>query len=377
MTSNVPPLTSATRNQRSETDTKAAIEDRLRHYDDQSAAERAMLALDAGRMGTWRWDIVNKTITADPQGATHMGLDYNAQPWGEEVGYQVIHPDDLEWVGERSQAALEGADQYEAVFREAPREDLGPDQPVFWLGVRGRVTKRAADGSPLEMIGVNWDATGEKQQEEKLRFLAGEMDHRIRNAFAIVQAMIGLGSRQSTDIKTFTNTLRQQVQAMADTHAISAKLAREDTQTTAMGLNAILSQALKPWLNSKGPRAIRAKVSLNCPDDITLHPRVMSSMAMILYELTTNATKYGAMSASGGELAVQVKANDAGGFTLTWQEDLSKIAPEQRGKPLSDDDWVGGFGATLLNQCAITLQAELVRDVTPDGVRYAVTVPAH
>ena len=343
---------------------------RLSLYDNSLAAERALLALDAGRMGSWRWDLVKGEITGDPNAAKLLRLDYDAQPWPEATGYGTIHPDDFNWVTARSMQALEKTDVYEAVFRSLTGTRPDGTQDYIWLGVRGRVTQRDADGKPLEMLGVNWDATAEKLMEERLKMMASEMDHRIRNAFAIVQALVNVGSRMAEDVPSFAATLREQVRAMADMHMLSARSARQEMgETRAVTVREVLEQSLKPWLGQDKPVGEGVTVTIDVVSDCLLPPGKVSTLGMLVYELTTNAMKYGALGLPGGRLAVRVEQRSDDRIEILWHE----TRPD--GLRFATPPREAGFGRTLVDYCAQTPRGDLERDLSETGIRYRLVMP--
>ena len=353
---------------------------RLEHYDDRQAAMRAMLALDAGRMGSWRWNIADGTVTGDPFVADLLNMDPDAQPWAVDQVFASMHPDDLPRVQAEVKKALNGADIYDVEFRDTVTNPETGEDGLRWLGARGRVTMRAADGAPLEMIGVNWDATAQKTHEQRLAMLAGEMDHRVKNAFAVIRALINLGERMPGNKKAFAETLRSQVQAMADAHAISAKLARE-TETPSMPVPVadILASALAPWLGSDGrtsdPEA-RVAVRIEAAQDVTVAPRDVSAVAMLAYELATNATKYGPLGEAGGQVTTRVTREADGDTVLHWIEETAAPAIRRQAVEEETEGMAAGFGSMLIQHCVATLRGRVKREMTPTGLHFDLTIPA-
>ena len=83
---------------------------------------------------------------------------------------------------------------------QVSRED---DDAPRWLGGRGKVIELAGDESPKTMVGVNWDITQRKRQEHSLALSAMEMDHRVKNSFAIMRALVSIGQRSATDLDSY------------------------------------------------------------------------------------------------------------------------------------------------------------------------------
>jgi PAS domain S-box-containing protein len=120
------------------------------------------LALDAGRVGEWNWDLVAGRLTCSPLCKSLYGLPADA-----EVTYErylaTVHPDDRAGVQAALKKAVETRSDYEIEKRV-----IWPDGSMHWNVERGRVFCDA-DGQPLRMIGVTMDVTEHKQPEEALR----------------------------------------------------------------------------------------------------------------------------------------------------------------------------------------------------------------
>lgn len=132
----------------------------------RESEERLRIALEAGRMGTWDWDLLAgrlrwseglERIYGFPSGSFGGTLD-------EFLG--AIHPEDRKAVMARITADLEGRTEHHAEFRI-----LRPDGSLCWIERRGQILLDEA-GRPVRMIGVSMDVTERKRNEEEMRLLA-------------------------------------------------------------------------------------------------------------------------------------------------------------------------------------------------------------
>ena len=126
-----------------------------------ASEERLRLALAAGRMNAWDWDLVTDRIECSENAAEF---------WGIEVGQAsdflaVVHPDDLEVLAGAVQDAAAARAPYDATYR------LIKDGAVRWMQSRGRV-ELGADGQPVRVLGVTVDITDHKAAQEALQLLA-------------------------------------------------------------------------------------------------------------------------------------------------------------------------------------------------------------
>ena len=122
----------------------------------QEAEYRQRLALDAGRMGTWDWDIEHGRVTWDARQQELFGFapgEYDGHP---DTFFSRVHPDDVEMLRQRVDESVKMGGDYEAEFRIRQR----PDQ-VRWVAGRGRLI-RDFTGRPIRMVGVNFDQTDRK-----------------------------------------------------------------------------------------------------------------------------------------------------------------------------------------------------------------------
>ncbi|GGY55582.1 sensor histidine kinase [Parvularcula lutaonensis] len=332
------------------------------------AASRATLALAAGKMGSWEWDIEGGTVTGDPIVGTYFELDDVPQPWPVERIFKAMHPDDEAAVRKAVEAALDDDVEYHTEFRIA----RGANQPELWLGARGRVVARAEDGRALRMLGVNWDMSEEKEHERKLGMLASEMDHRVKNAFAVMRALIRLASKSAVDVQSLASTLEAQAIAMAEAHALSAKLSHSEGSSGNVPLQDILNTALKPWMERPADNG-SVTVSIDSPENIVLPSAMISPVAMLVYELATNAAKHGPLGERGGKLEVAITQKD-GKITFIWNEYTGDAPVGGRAIP-ADALESRRFGSVLVQQCASTLGAETERALTPDGLRFRMVIP--
>ncbi len=124
------------------------------------------MALEAGRMGTWDWDIPGRRISWSPTLERLHGLEPGSFG-GTFDDYQAdMHPEDRERVLAAIQEAVSRRRNYAVEYRI-----VRPDGAVRWLEARGRLFLDD-DGEPVKMAGVCSDVTERKRGEEVLRFTA-------------------------------------------------------------------------------------------------------------------------------------------------------------------------------------------------------------
>jgi PAS domain S-box-containing protein len=133
--------------------------------------ERLRIAIDAGRIGAWEWNIPENRITWSERIYEFHGVKPGEYDGTMESFAKLIHPEDLPMVQQAIEKAMKGDEGYQLSFRA-----LHSDGAIHWLETSGRVM-RDAEGKPQRMLGAVMDITERKQVqarliegEERLRF---------------------------------------------------------------------------------------------------------------------------------------------------------------------------------------------------------------
>jgi two-component sensor histidine kinase len=176
------------------------------------------------------------------------------------------------------------------------------------------------------------ERTAEIQAGEiRLRLLAQEVDHRAKNALAVVQAALRLTPMH--DAAAYAKAIEGRVAALARAQTLLA----EDRWRGA-SLQALLEGELAAFVSlrgdSTGPRA-----ELRGPP-VLLPPALTQPLAMALHELATNAVKYGALSVATGQVTVSWRIT-GGRLVLHWAEAGGPTVADSPRKP--------GFGSRVLD----------------------------
>lgn len=135
----------------------AAVVTQLRHAEDaqRQSHERLEIALQAGNMGAWKWDINTGAVTWTSTLETIHGLPPGGFPGTFEAFQRDIHPDDRNYVVGTIRSILENPN--DSTYRTGYRI-IRPNGELAWLEATGQVV-RDSNGKPLAMTGVCSDAT--------------------------------------------------------------------------------------------------------------------------------------------------------------------------------------------------------------------------
>lgn len=182
--------------------------------------------------------------------------------------------------------------------------------------------------------------------------LAREVDHRARNALAVIQSIVSM--MPPTSGATLAKVIDGRIRAMARAHTLLSQARWEGAD-----LSKLVDEELEPY--RAGDR-----ISIKGPA-VAIRPAVAQNFALAIHELATNAAKYGALSAQDGRLDVSWSL-DKENLVLRWLESSGpKVAkPEKL-----------GFGSKVI-EASIKRQlgGKLEKDWSADGLRATVTVPS-
>jgi putative addiction module CopG family antidote len=326
---------------------------------DRKAAEAALrasearlrLALEAAEFGTWEYDFGRDR-------GLRKGLLSNEFPELQATGFDMatwlrpIHPEDRIAVQDNLRAIMAGTSQrFEAEFRLSR-----PEGGWRWVASRGAVVEvDPATGAPLILAGVARDITESRAAAERQALLAREVDHRAKNALAVVQAALRL--TRAPDLPSYIRAIEGRVAALARTQTLLA-----ENQWNGADLRALIEGEIAPFVGGQ-------RVVLEGPR-VALSPGVAQALAMAVHELATNAVKHGALSVAAGHVAVAwwLLGDGARVLRLDWTE--------TGGPPVADRPPRRGFGSRVLDA---TLRGQLGGSVKLDwrqaGLACAVSVP--
>jgi PAS domain S-box-containing protein len=139
----------------------------------KESEERLRLAVSAGRLGTWEFDLVNNVGRWSSEAAAMHGLTSDKTTAAPEEWARLIHPDDLEQVRSAFARAIRGGSDYSAEYRI-----VRPDGAVRWTAVRGSVLKDAL-GKATRVVGLVRDITERKKADEALAEEARTLEVRV------------------------------------------------------------------------------------------------------------------------------------------------------------------------------------------------------
>lgn len=309
---------------------------------------RRSLALAAGRMGSWEWDVASASFHWDDGQYGIFGVDPASFVPTLANARAMIHPEDLPALLD----AYGRASSTESTFQTEFRVQRPDGTTRFCFGA-GACTFDAG-GAMARISGVTVDISERKQAEEHQMLLAREVDHRARNALALVQAIVRL--TKASSIETYVCAVEGRIKALSQVHTLLS-----ESRWQGADVERLVAEELAPYrvgdarkVKMSGPRALLA-------------PEKAQTLALVLHELATNAAKYGALSTLAGEVHVDWELQQ-GSLILQWTE---------TGGPLVAAPTAKGFGTRIVNS-SIQHQAggTVSLDWNPQGLRCRLMFPA-
>jgi PAS domain S-box-containing protein len=255
--------------------------------------------------------------------------------------------------------------QVEAAFASSSENDFEicfrrKDGSIFWAAVFiSPVLDKTGD--VVQHFASFVDLSKHKQEEDRLRFLLGELNHRTQNTLATVQA-IAVQTLRGAANKEVVDTFEGRILALSKAHSL---LGRKHWES--VSLRDVIDQILQPFgLNDR--RVDRFWVE---GDDVRLQPKAAVSLAMLFHELATNAAKHGALSNGA-----------AGKIDIAWQAeptspgDRMRLRWQESGGPAVTPPGRKGFGSRLIEGgLAQDLDGVVRLDYEPAGVVCQIIMP--
>jgi len=270
----------------------------------REGATRLEKALAAGAVIAFVWDARTGSSHRSENAANILGFDPQA-PLSVARFLALIHPDDRAHFEARVRSVRPDNPSYAVTFRV-----IRPDAQEMWLEETA-TAEFDVDGKCLRIEGLTRDITKSKRAEEHQRMLVAELDHRVKNVLARVGVVAMYTREGSGTIDEFIQALDRRIQSMAVAHELLS-------QGNWLGVR--LADLVRHQL---APYATDANTATSGPD-IALNAAATEALGMVLHELVTNASKYGALSIPEGRVSVSWEcrhSDDATlGLIILWRE---------------------------------------------------------
>lgn len=246
---------------------------------------------------------------------------FTGQTADERAGFgwlDAIHPDDRDAARRRWDAAITDEAPLDGEFRLRHAPSGG------WRWTEQRATPlRRPDGSLLGWVGMNTDIEARKRAADEQRTLMKEVDHRAKNALAIVQGIVRL--TRAGSVEAYAEAVQRRVEALALAHSLLSARRWGKVPLTELARCALAAE--------RGARVACDGPALNLP------PHLVQPIALLLHELLDNARRHGALASPGGSVALGWRRAPGRKLALRWEETGGALVAAQP---------VPGFGMTMM-----------------------------
>ncbi|SEV97823.1 PAS domain S-box-containing protein [Cognatiyoonia koreensis] len=232
--------------------------------------------------------------------------------------------------------------RYDAKIRVAGDQQLWIDfqiAPVF-----------NAAGEVTELIPSGVDISERKAAEAHRELLIRELSHRVKNTLATIQSIAGQSVRAAENIDGFRSSFNARLRAIAASHDLLVEFDHDVVPLKALLQGQVLQYA------ADDTQLVMNGENIDLPGDVA------HALGLVLHELATNASKYGALSSESGTVKVSWHVIVDGGKTrlfLSWCE---------RGGPEVKVPTHKGFGSRLIERSLAPKGDSAVIDYDPRGL---------
>jgi len=298
-------------------------------------------------MGSWDWDLVTGEWKWD-EGQHHIfGVERESFKITLDSIRAKVHPEDWDRLQDIGRHMAKGARTLQIDFRV-----IQPGGKLRWCTGTAAASFDATD-RVVRVSGVTVDVTDRKEAGERQDLLAREVDHRARNALAVVQSIVRL--TRAGSVEGYVAAVEGRIKALARAHALLS-----DSRWHSADLGTLVAEELAPYRVGENE-----KVDVSGPN-VSLMPHMAQGVALALHELATNAAKHGALSSMAGKVR------------LTWQlhSDLLVMNWVERGGPPIAAPSSRSFGLKVIRASIESqLGGKATFDWDPQGMQCTLSVP--
>ena len=207
------------------------------------------------------------------------------------------------------------------------------------------------NGTILGASKIARDMTNQHVAQERQQLLLREMNHRVKNLFAVTSSLINLSSRSAASAEELAASVTERLNALGRAHTLTmGGGGGGDHRTT---LHNLTRAILAPYDSEDSSRIAISG------DDLDLETRAITPLALLLHEFATNAAKYGSLSNSAGRTDIDFRVGSEV-VNIVWSE---------AGGPRPPDTVDEGFGSRLVQATVAQLGGDMTREWTAGGLR--------
>jgi PAS domain S-box-containing protein len=311
----------------------------------RESERRRSLALAAGQMGSWDWNVATGQCVWDAGQYRIFGVEPAQAAASIEDFRSIVHPEDMAHI----EAIVEKGASDTGTFQTEIRARR-PDGQTRWCICAAAMTSDG-DDRVTGVSGVTIDITDLKEAEARRELLTREVDHRARNMLAVVQSIVHMTKAPS--IGDFVKIVEGRIRALSIAHALLA-----ESRWEGANLDQIISEELAPYCVGDSGR-----ISVAGPQ-VFLKPATAQTIAMVVHELATNAAKYGALSKGKGRIKL----------TWEWRRGVLRLSWEESGGPPVQPADTAGYGSKVIAASARQLGGTTKFEWRANGLHFEMSM---
>ena len=309
--------------------------------------ERLRLALEVANIGVWEYEPATERTILDTTERALLNIADDDKGDNMQAILESLPQSDRDRVNTALRQAMDGS----KIFNETFRIKLN-DGSYRWLHGLGR---RVGTGETIKFIGVTLDISAERAMLDQRDLMIREMNHRVKNLFAVIGAMVSISAREASDVDELAKGLRNRIHLLGRSHALTNHPSGDGAG--AVSLRSLVETVVEP---SRAGQDVHFS-----GDPISVPNAQITSLALILHEWATNSAKYGALSVEDGCLEVDW-AMTGNILTIDWRE---------QGRTDHETTGGSGFGTRLVETAARQLDGRVQAARSEEGYTRALSFP--
>ena len=205
---------------------------------------------------------------------------------------------------------------------------------------------------------------------DRANLLAQELNHRVKNLFAMVLAIVQMSAREANEVAEYKDRIVSRIHALLTAHEVTQGTGTAADRLSRKGgasVRALVEGTVEPHVSNDKRLVIDG-------EDLIIDRMQVTPLGLVLHELTTNAVKYGCWH-EAGLLTVRWRS-DGELLRLEWEEEADSTASPEAEDDTPRSGSQGGFGSTLMIGAGRQLGGEIERTFGPRGVTVSIAFPA-
>ena len=316
----------------------------------RDAEERRRLALEATQTGTWEWSAGSDEMVWDRRQCEIFGMQFVERVPLADVRSR-LHPEDAKLRDDRLSRAMKEGTPYECEVRLV--FETGETR---WISEKGDIL---GTGRNKRLIGISFDVTEAKEAQARDALLMAELDHRVKNILASIQAVARQSVKGKANGQEFVAALEGRLQALSNMHSLLSSM-----KWSGVKFHELLDALFAPYASPGNDRLTVVGPAF------TLTPNAAQPVALTIHELATNAVKHGALSKQDGKVKIEWEE------TARESESIVVLHWTERKGPRVSRPKSKGFGLKVIeNLVASELGATVEMDFRPTGLICRIAFP--